>query len=56
MDDPYSDTKSNLKAWLKVSFKHFKNLKEAFTRETKGLIDEARKEYKKSKKEQPGSK
>jgi hypothetical protein len=49
MGDPFSDTKSNLKAWLKASVKHFRDLREAFTRETKGLIDEAREEYEKNK-------
>jgi hypothetical protein len=54
MSDLYSDTKSNLKAWLKVSVEHFRDLKEAFIRETKGLIDEARQEY--EKKQKSGSK
>jgi hypothetical protein len=49
MSDSFSDTKSNLKAWLKASVKHFRDLKEAFAREAKGLIDEAREEYEKDK-------
>ena len=49
MDDPFSDTKSNLKAWLKASVKHFRDFKEAFVRETKGIINEAREDYEKGK-------
>lgn len=53
MDDPFSDTKSNLKAWLKASVKHFRDLKEALVRETKGIVDEVRQEYEKNK-QKPG--
>ena len=49
--DPFSDTKGNLKAWLRASVKHFRDLKEAFVRETKGLIDEARQDYEENKKQ-----
>ena len=49
MDDPYTDTKDKLKTWLKASFKHLKELREAFSRETKNIIDEVRKEYEEKK-------
>lgn len=50
MNDPFSDTKNNLKQWLKSTVRHFRDIKEALSRETKKIIDEARKNYEKEKK------
>lgn len=55
MSNPFSDTKSNLKEWLKTSVQHFRKIKEALICETRELINEARKEYE-EKKEKHNSK
>jgi hypothetical protein len=50
MSENYNDTKQVLKEWIKTSWSYLMATKDAFTKETRKFIVEARSDYEKAKK------